>query len=184
MHRSKNFVLYKVGKIWKGKKEINIPIWPNGSKFLKWLRSVLLYSFTVFYLREECTALLTQKKQKNKQTNKIYCFQNLFTTGINFIYIYIYIERERERERERYLYGSTFGKSTFLESRSFWVWPWIWQFSLIKNFFALTCLFFSFFFFNWEKPWVPYTINKYIVGIMIKFIMSLTVFFLGENLDS
>ena len=180
MHRSKNFVLYKVGKIWKGKKEINIPIWPNGSKFLKWLRSVLLYSFTVFYLREECTALLTKKKQKNKQTNKQtksiafrICLQL-----VSILYIY------RERERERYLYGSTLGKSTFLESRSFWVWPWIWQFSLIKNFFALTCLFFSFFFFNWEKPWVPYTINKYIVGIMIKFIMSLTVFFLGENLDS
>ena len=92
--------------------------YPNMAKWIK-----------ISEMAEKCTALFFhcflfergvhcftyQKKQKNKQTNKIYCFQNLFTTGINFIYIY------REREREIFIWFNfgeidLFGKSIFLSS--------------------------------------------------------------------
>ena len=127
--------------------------YPNMAKWIKnyeMAEKCTALFFHCFFIWEGSALLYLPTQKTNKKSLLLSEF--VYNWYQFYIYIYIYRERERERERERYLYGSTFGKSTFLESRSFRVWPWIRQFSLIKNFFALIC----FFFFNWEKPWVPY----------------------------
>ena len=132
---------------------------------------VYCFILSLFFIWERSALLYLPKKNKktNKQTKSIafrICLQL-----VSILYIYIEREREREREREIFIWFNfgeidLFGKSIFLSlAMNMTIF-------INKELFCFNMSIFFFFLFSLRKALSSLQINKYIVGIIIKFIMS------------